>query len=141
MRWDRTLAALAGFAGVLIVVGPRLSATGGLYTLVMLASAPVFAASFLITKALTRYERPAVIVMWQSITVMVCSFPLALYGWIAQRPSSGCSSLACGLLGSAGHYCLTRSMAVAGTLCDAVSEISRPVVGVARVVAVERLSE
>ena len=113
MRWDRSLAALAGFAGVLIVVGPRLSATGGLYTLVMLASAPVFAASFLITKALTRYERPAVIVMWQSITVMVCSFPLALYGWIWPTPFQWLQFVACGLLGSAGHYCLTRSMAVA----------------------------
>ena len=56
MRADRWIAALIGFAGVLVVVGPQLSGTGGFYTLVMLASSPMFAASFLITKALTRHE-------------------------------------------------------------------------------------
>ena len=57
MRWERWVAALIGLAGVLIVVAPKLAGTGGVYTLVMLASSPVFAASFLITKGLTRYER------------------------------------------------------------------------------------
>lgn len=47
MRWERWLAALLGFAGVLIVVAPKLTGTGGIYNLVMLASSPVFAASFL----------------------------------------------------------------------------------------------
>ena len=57
MRWERWLAAAIGFAGVLIVVGPKLSGTAGVYNLVMLASSPVYAASYLMTKALTRYER------------------------------------------------------------------------------------
>jgi hypothetical protein len=34
----------------MVVVGPQLSGDGGIYHLVMLASAPVFAASFLLTK-------------------------------------------------------------------------------------------
>ena len=64
-------------------------------------------------KALTRYERAAVIVLWQSITVSVLSLPLALMNW--QWPSLGQWSLAlvCGMLGSGGHYCLTRSYLVA----------------------------
>jgi drug/metabolite transporter (DMT)-like permease len=113
MRWERWVAAAIGFAGVLIVVGPKLSGGGGIYTLVMLASAPVFAASFLITKALTRYERPEVIVVWQSITVTLFSLPLALLNW--QMPGAGqwLLFLLCGILGSAGHYCLTRSYAAA----------------------------
>jgi drug/metabolite transporter (DMT)-like permease len=113
MRWERWLAAAIGFGGVLIVVGPKLSGGGGLYTLVMLASSPVFAASFLITKALTRYERPEVIVVWQSITVTLFSLPLALLHW--QWPGLGqwVLFLLCGVLGSAGHYCLTRSYAAA----------------------------
>jgi drug/metabolite transporter (DMT)-like permease len=112
MRWERWLAAAIGFAGVLLVVGPQL--TGGSYhALLMLASSPVFATSFLITKALTRYERAGVIVVWQSITVTLCSLPLALLHW--QWPSAGqwLLVLVCGLLGSAGHYCLTRSFTVA----------------------------
>jgi len=113
MRWERWLAALIGFTGVLIVVAPKLSGTGGGYSLLMLASSPVFAASFLITKALTRYERPAVIVLWQSITVTVFSLPLALLAWQAPTLLQWLGFLLCGILGSSGHYCLTRAYAVA----------------------------
>jgi len=113
MRWERWLAALIGFAGVLIVVAPKLSATGGGYSLLMLASSPVFAASFLITKGLTRYERPAVIVLWQSITVTVLSLPLALLAWQAPTLLQWGGFLICGILGTSGHYCLTRAYAVA----------------------------
>lgn len=112
MRWERWLAALVGFAGVLIVVGPQLSGSGGYYSLVMLASSPVFAASFLITKALTRYEKAGVIVLWQSITVTLLSLPLALLHWQAPTLAQWVGYLACGLLGSSAHYCLTRSYGV-----------------------------
>jgi drug/metabolite transporter (DMT)-like permease len=113
LRWERCLAAAIGFAGVLIVVAPKLTGAGGWYSLVMLSSSPVFAASFLITKALTRYERPEVIVAWQAITVTLLSLPLALLHW--QMPSAGqwLLFLVCGLLGSSAHYCLTRSFATA----------------------------
>jgi drug/metabolite transporter (DMT)-like permease len=113
MRWERWLAALIGLAGVLIVVAPKLAGTGGIYTLVMLASSPVFAASFLLTKGLTRYDRATVIVVWQSIAVSIFSLPLALTVW--QMPSAGqwLNFVLCGILGSLGHYCLTRSFAVA----------------------------
>jgi len=112
MRWERWLAALVGFGGVLVVVGPGLTASGGHYNLVMLASAPVFAASFLITKALTRYEKAGVIVLWQSITVTLLSLPLALLHWQAPTAAQWAGYLACGLLGSGAHYCLTRSYGV-----------------------------
>jgi drug/metabolite transporter (DMT)-like permease len=113
MRWERWLAALIGFAGVLIVVAPKLSGSGGGYSLLMLASSPMFATSFLITKGLTRYERPAVIVVWQAITVTLFSLPLALLAWQAPTWSQWLGFLGCGILGSAGHYCLTRSFSIA----------------------------
>jgi len=113
MRWERWLAAAIGFAGVLIVVAPKLTGQGGVYNLVMLASAPVFAASFLITKALARYERAEVIVVWQSISVALFSLPLALLHWQMPTPWQWLLFLLTGLLGSAGHYCLTRSYTVA----------------------------
>jgi drug/metabolite transporter (DMT)-like permease len=113
MRWERWAAALVGFAGVLIVVGPQLTAAGGWYTLVMLASSPMFAASFLITKGLTRYERPEVIVVWQAITVTAFSLPLSLLNWSWPSPAQWLLFVACGILGSAGHYCLTRSFSIA----------------------------
>ncbi len=113
MRWERWLAAAVGMCGVLIVVGPQLSASGGVYHLIMLASAPMFAASFLITKALTRHERAGVILMWQAITVSLISLPLALWAW--QWPSAWqwLGFLLCGVLGSAGHYALTKAFSLA----------------------------
>jgi len=113
MRWERWVAALVGLAGVLLVVAPRLSGSGGGYALLMLASAPVFAASFLITKALTRYERATVIVVWQSITVAALSLPLALLHWQSPSAWQWLAFVFCGMLGSGAHYCLTRSFGVA----------------------------
>ncbi len=113
MRRARWIATLVGFAGVLIVVGPSLSGSGGGYHLIMLASAPMFAASFLITKALTRYESPGVILVWQSITVSLLSLPLALWHWQALSAWQWLGFLMCGVLGSGGHYCLTRSFVAA----------------------------
>lgn len=109
MRWERWLATLAGLGGVLIVVGPALSGSGGVYHVVMLASAPVFATSFLITKALTRYETTGTILVWQSITVACLSLPLALLNWQWIGALQWAAFLLTGVLGSAGHYCLTRS--------------------------------
>ena len=113
MRADRWAAALLGLAGVLIVVGPQLAGSGGLYTLLMLSTCPVFAASFLFTKALTRYERPEVIVLWQTITVSAFSLPLALLHWQWPTLMQWLGFLLSGLLGTVGHYCLTRSFSVA----------------------------
>ena len=109
MRRDRWVAALIGFAGVLVVVLPKMTGQGGWYNLVMLASSPVFAASFLITKALTRYEKPGVIVLWQALTVTVLSLPLALPHWQAPGLWQWAGFLVTGVLGTLGHYCLTRA--------------------------------
>ncbi|MBL8288864.1 MAG: DMT family transporter [Rubrivivax sp.] len=123
MHWERWLATALGFAGVLIVVGPQLGlglgggggggsgGPSGVWHLVMLASAPLFAASFLITKALTKQETAGVILVWQSLTVTVFSLPLAWWHWGPLSAAQWAGFLMCGLLGSSGHYCLTRSFA------------------------------
>jgi drug/metabolite transporter (DMT)-like permease len=113
MHWERWLATVVGFMGVLVVVGPRLSGEGGGWHLVMLASAPVFAASFLLTKAMTRSETIGTILLWQALTVTIFSLPMALPVW--QPLSSGVwlGFLVCGILGTAAHYMLTRSFSLA----------------------------
>jgi drug/metabolite transporter (DMT)-like permease len=113
MRKDRWIAAIIGFAGVLVVVLPKMTGDGGWYNLVMLASAPVFAASFLITKALTRYEKAGVIVLWQALTVTVLSLPMALPNWQAPTLMQWLGFAATGVLGTLAHYCLTRAFALA----------------------------
>ena len=109
MHRDRWVAALIGFAGVLVVVLPKLSGAGGWYSLIMLASSPVFAASFLITKALTRYEKAGVIVFWQALTVTVFSLPMALPHWQTPTLVQWGAFAMTGVLGTLGHYCLTRA--------------------------------
>lgn len=113
MRWDRWVAAIVGFCGVLIVVGPRLAGSGDWYSLVMLASAPVFSLSFLLTKLLTRRDSPAVIVIWQGITVSVLSLPLALWFWTWPTPTQWLLFAVAGVLGSLGHFCITHSLKAA----------------------------
>jgi drug/metabolite transporter (DMT)-like permease len=113
MRADRWVAALIGFGGVLVVVLPKMTGEGGWYNLVMLASAPVFAASFLITKALTRYEKPGVIVLWQALTVTLLSLPMAWPHWQSPSAAQWLGFVATGVLGTMGHYCLTRAFHIA----------------------------
>ena len=109
MHWDRWVATFIGLFGVLIVMGPKLSGSGGGYHLLMLASAPVYAASFLITKMLTRTETTGVIVFWQALSVTVLSLPMALWVWQWPGAWQWASFVVCGALGSGAHYCLTRS--------------------------------
>lgn len=109
MRWDRWAAALVGFAGVVVVVAPHFVGSGGWYNLVMLASSPLFAVSFLLNKAQTRYESAQVIVLWQSLTVTLFSLPLALLHWRAPTAAQWCLLIVCGALGTLAHLCLTQA--------------------------------
>lgn len=109
MSRARWLAVSVGFAGVLVIVGPGLAGTGGWYNLAMLAAAPIFAASYLLTKVLTRRDSAAVIVFWQTLLVTLMSLPLALPFWKPMAASSWALAVLGGVFGTVGHYCLTRS--------------------------------
>jgi drug/metabolite transporter (DMT)-like permease len=109
-RW---IASAIGFAGMLVVMSPKLTGTGGLWMLVMFASAPVFAGSFLITKALTKRDTSAVIVFWQALTVSAFTLPLALTQWVWPTPTQWAIFLFSGVLGSSGHWCLTNAFRMA----------------------------
>jgi drug/metabolite transporter (DMT)-like permease len=109
-RW---IAAIIGFGGMLVVMAPKLTGTGGLWMLVMLAASPVFAGSFLITKALTKRDSSAVIVFWQALTVSLFTLPLALAHWVWPSPVQWATFLLAGVLGSSGHWCLTNSFRLA----------------------------
>jgi drug/metabolite transporter (DMT)-like permease len=113
MRWERWVAALFGLSGVLVVVGPKLGATDGWFTLVMLGSAPLFAASFLITKTLTRTESAGSIVLWQSFIVALLSLPLGLIHWEAPTAWQWIAFAVTGVLGSTAHYCMARGFGIA----------------------------
>jgi drug/metabolite transporter (DMT)-like permease len=79
----------------------------------MLASAPVFAGSFLVAKVLTRYERPDVMVLWQHLLVSLLLAPFAIAYWSLPSATQWTLLVICGFLGAGGHYCMTRAFRVA----------------------------
>jgi drug/metabolite transporter (DMT)-like permease len=108
MSAARWAAVLVGFAGVLLVVEPWTWEGGGFSAgmLLMLASAPVFAGSFLVAKALTRHDRSDVIVLWQHLWVSILLLPVALLAWSTPSALQWLLLALCGLLGAGGHYCM-----------------------------------
>jgi drug/metabolite transporter (DMT)-like permease len=116
MSGARWAAVTLGFAGVLIVLRPW--QTGGFAgvspgMLMMLGSAPIFAGSFLVAKALTRHDSSALVVLWQHIWVTVLLAPFALAYWTAPTPVQWALLVLCGVLGAGGHYCMVRAFRVA----------------------------
>lgn len=123
MYGARWAAVAVAFLGVLIVLWPDLARAefGSASTFWLLVSSPLFAASFLISKALTRHDRPEAIVFWLGVGIGVFSLPFALFalewplrlawGWptVEQWFLLG----ACGLVGSSAHYCMTRAYRIA----------------------------
>lgn len=109
-RWA---AAAVGLAGVGVVLWPHLGGGAGAWTLVMLASTPLFAASVLITKALTRHDSPNAIVAWQNLTITLFSVPLALWVWRAPSGAEWALLAVCGVLGTAAHWAMARSLQLA----------------------------
>lgn len=116
MSGARWAAVVLGFAGVIIVVKPW---QGGGFAgispgmLLMLASAPVFAGSFLVAKALTRHDRSEVVVLWQHLWVSILLAPFALAYWTMPAPAQWALLVLCGFLGAGGHYCMIRAFRVA----------------------------
>ncbi|HSG75943.1 MAG TPA: DMT family transporter [Burkholderiales bacterium] len=116
MTGARWTAVLVGFAGVLLVVKPgQAEGFAGISPgmLLMLASAPVFAGSYLVAKALTRYDRSDVVVLWQHAWVSILLAPFALAFWSPPSAVQWALLVACGFLGAGGHYCMVRAFRVA----------------------------
>jgi drug/metabolite transporter (DMT)-like permease len=125
MRWA---AVLVAFAGVLIVLAPGLAEAnlGTIYSAWLLLASPIFAVSFLMSKMLTRYDRPEAIVFWLGIMVGLLSLPFAIsrirfadagatvtFAWEWPTLLQWGLLLGCGLIGSTAHYCMTRAYHIA----------------------------
>lgn len=116
MTGARWTAVLVGFAGVLLVVKPgQAEGFAGIShgMLLMLASAPVFAGSYLVAKALTRHDRSDVVVLWQHAWVSILLAPFALAFWSPPSAVQWAFLVACGFLGAGGHYCMVRAFRIA----------------------------
>ncbi len=109
MKAARWIAAAIGFAGVLVVVGPALGGSSGGAMLLMLSTAPMFAATMLMSKRLARRDGPSVLVLWQAASITLLSAPLALFNWGPVSVSQAALLVLAGILGNIGQYAVTRS--------------------------------
>ena len=130
MYGARWAAVLIAFGGVLMVLWPGLvqSDVAVLPTVWMLVASPLFAVSFLLSKVLTRYDRPEAIVFWLGVMIFSFGLPFAVFAleWPLRVAWQWPTALqwiivgACGLAGSSAHYCDDAGLSHRGRLGRAV---------------------
>jgi len=109
----RRIGAVAiGFVGTLVIIRPGF-ATLSEGSLLMLATAPLFAASNLMAKAIASRDSITAIVGWQSTAVTVFLFIPALYFWQWPSLTQFLGLALGGILGTASQLCLSQSYKVA----------------------------
>lgn len=112
MHMRRIAAVLIGLCGTLIILRPGFNEVN-IGQLAQLMAAPLFAASFLITKKLTQTESPGTIVALLSLFCTITLLPGAIMQW--REPTLeevfwlGMTALAA----TTGHYTLTKALASA----------------------------
>ncbi len=109
LRAHRIGAVLIGFGGAMIILRPGFEAisTGAL---AQLAAAPLFAASFLITKKLTETESSASIVAHLTIFVTLALLPAALMSWRTPSWEELGWLCATAVFATLGHLALTQAL-------------------------------
>jgi drug/metabolite transporter (DMT)-like permease len=112
--WRRTLAAVAGFCGVLIMVRPGTEAFQPV-ALVALLGAFTAGAIAIIIKQLSRTESTTTIVVWFAIAGTVVSAIPAATVWVWPTPEQWVWLVAIGVIGIAGQAALTRGFSTGET--------------------------
>ncbi len=105
-------AVLMGFGGALVVLQPGFQEIN-IGSIAQLTAAPIFAASFLIAKRLTRIESSAAIVAYLSVFVTLTLLPPALYFWREPTLVELGWLLATATCATAGHYTLSQAFRAA----------------------------
>lgn len=108
LRLHRVLAVIAGFIGTLIILRPGLQEIE-IGALAQIAAAPIFAASFLMAKVLTRDENPVVIVVMLTVFCTAALAPGAIYQWQAPSISELMWLALVALLATLGHFAQTKA--------------------------------
>jgi drug/metabolite transporter (DMT)-like permease len=108
----RIMAVAAGFAGVLLILRPGFAEVSSGH-LAQLATAPLFAASYLMAKDLTREASPALIVAMLSLFCTLTLMPGALIHWRPPTLEEIAWLSLTAAFATAGHYALTRAFEAA----------------------------
>ena len=106
VHWRRWLGVAVGFAGMLVIVRPGIVEMNPGIIMMSLA-VPLIAGSNLIAKVVSGRDKPAVVVLWQSVVGAVCFTPLGIWYWQAPTLPQLGLFLAAGFFGTMGYFFIT----------------------------------
>jgi drug/metabolite transporter (DMT)-like permease len=106
VRWQRWLAVLTGFIGVLVILRPGLAAIEP-GALIMLLAVPLIAGSNLVAKVVAGRDTPAQVVFWQSAFGVLCFAPFGLWFWQTPTLMQALLFLAAGFTGTVAYLFMT----------------------------------
>jgi drug/metabolite transporter (DMT)-like permease len=112
MNWGRAGMIALGFAGVLVILRPGLSAFEAAAVFPLVAALG-YATTHTITKSLTRTDGPMVVLFWMSLIQLPLGLVPALAEWVTPVLADVPAILALGLSGLGAHYCLTSALKLA----------------------------
>ena len=106
VHWRRWLGVAVGFAGMLVIVRPGIVEMNPGIIMMSLA-VPLIAGSNLIAKVVSGRDKPAVVVLWQSVVGAVCFTPLGLWYWQTPTLPQLGLFLSAGFFGTLGYFFIT----------------------------------
>jgi drug/metabolite transporter (DMT)-like permease len=106
VHWRRWLGVATGFAGMLVIVRPGIVEMNPGIILMSLA-VPLIAGSNLIAKVVSGRDKPAVVVLWQSVVGAICFTPLGIWYWQTPTLPQLGLFLAAGFFGTMGYFFIT----------------------------------
>ncbi|MGV6811286.1 MAG: DMT family transporter [Brevirhabdus sp.] len=113
LRLIRLSAVLVGLLGVVVILWPRLSLSGGgseaLGAIMVLGSAGFAAVAQIFVKSMAGVERTAAIVFYFSLTATVLSLLTLPFGWVVPDRFELVMLVGAGLIGGVGQILLTAS--------------------------------
>lgn len=110
----RIVAALAGFVGVMVMIGPEIAEhfSIGWPALAMLASAFLFALTVTGMKVMTRDHNPSTLLVWSAALGVVFGIPGALFVWRWPAPWDLVLLAAMGVAGTLTQFCYIKGMTI-----------------------------
>ena len=106
VHWRRWLGVAVGFAGMLVIVRPGVVEMNPGIVMMSLA-VPLIAGSNLIAKVVSGRDKPAVVVLWQSVVGAICFTPLGIWFWQTPTLPQLGLFLAAGFFGTMGYFFIT----------------------------------
>ena len=122
----RIAAAVAGFAGVLVMLRPGAQGMAlGLPAMAMLASSFLFALTVTGMKVMTRDHSPMVLLVWAATLGLVFSLPGAFLTWRWPGPVDLALLTAMGIIGTATQWCYIKGMQIGDAAAMAPIDYTR----------------